>query len=108
MNELQGGPEDENVNKTEAVYKLRLFITGASPNSVRAITNTKNICELYLSSRYELEIIDIYQQPDIAEQEQLIAVPLLVRKYPFPERRMIGDMSDLQKVLNGLEIKFYK
>jgi circadian clock protein KaiB len=85
-------------------YMLRLFITGASPNSVRALTNIKQICEEHLKGRYSLEIIDVYQQAEIAEQEQLVALPLLIRKKPLPERRLIGDMSDIGKVLKGLEI----
>ncbi len=85
-------------------YKLRLFVTGASPNSSRAITNLKDICETYLKGRYELEIIDIYQQPLIAESEQIIALPLLIKKFPSPERRLIGDLSDTAKVLKGLSL----
>ena len=85
-------------------YVLRLFITGASPNSVRALTNIKGVCENYLKGRYKLEIIDVYQQAEIAEKEQLVALPMLIRKQPLPERRLIGDMSDIQKVLKGLEI----
>lgn len=85
-------------------YMLRLFITGASPNSVRALTNIKQICEDHLKGRYSLEIIDVYQQAEIAEKEQLVALPLLIRKKPLPERRLIGDMSDIGKVLKGLEI----
>jgi circadian clock protein KaiB len=86
-------------------YILRLFITGASPNSARAITNIKEICESHLKDRYALEIIDVYQQHDIAEQEQIIALPLLIRKFPLPERRLIGDMSQTEKVLKGLGIQ---
>ena len=78
-------------------YVLRLFITGASPNSVRALTNIKEICENYLKGRYKLEIIDVYQQAEIAEKEQLVALPMLIRKQPLPERRLIGDMSDIRK-----------
>lgn len=85
-------------------YMLRLFITGASPNSIRALTNIKQICEDHLKGRYSLEIIDVYQQAEIAEKEQLVALPLLIRKKPLPERRLIGDMSDIGKVLKGLEI----
>jgi len=85
-------------------YMLRLFITGASPNSVRALINIKQICEDHLKGRYSLEIIDVYQQAEIAEKEQLVALPLLIRKKPLPERRLIGDMSDIGKVLKGLEI----
>ena len=83
-------------------YVLRLFITGASPNSIRAVENTKAICEEYLKGRYQLEIIDIHQQPQLAEGEDVIAVPLMIKKAPYPERRMIGDMSDTERVLKGL------
>jgi circadian clock protein KaiB len=88
--------------KTACEYQLRLFITGATPNSVRALTNIKQICEQHLKGRYSLEIIDVYQQLGIAEKEQLIALPLLIKKQPMPERRIIGDMSDTSKVLKGL------
>jgi circadian clock protein KaiB len=95
-----GFEEDENDDS----YVLRLFVTGATPNSSRAISNLKEICETYLKGKYELEIIDVYQQPLIAENEQIIALPLLIKKYPSPERRLIGDMSDLGKVLRGLNV----
>ena len=87
-------------------FILRLFVTGASPNSTRAISNLKNICEEHLKDRYELEIIDVYQQPLVAEREQLIALPLLIKKAPGMERRLIGDMSNKQKVLQGLGLEF--
>ncbi|MBW4889342.1 circadian clock KaiB family protein [Mucilaginibacter sp. HMF5004] len=99
------GDNDDYIDKNKAMYSLRLFVTGASPNSIRAIANTKKMCEDHLNGRYELEIIDIYQQPEMAELEQLLAVPMLMRRLPLPERRLIGDMSDLNKVLTGLEIK---
>jgi circadian clock protein KaiB len=83
-------------------YVLHLFITGATPNSVRAVANIKQICEENLKGNYKLEIIDVYQQQAVAEKEQLIALPLLIRKQPLPERRLIGDMSDTEKVLKGL------
>lgn len=94
---------DLNEDETE-YYELRLFVTGASPNSVRAISNIKKICELYIQHKYSLEIIDIYQNTSLAEEEQLIALPLLIKKSPLPERRLIGDMSDNNKVLKGLGI----
>lgn len=81
---------------------LRLFITGATPNSLRAVSNLREICETHLAGKYTLEIIDVYQQPAIAQQEQLIALPLLIKKFPLPERRLIGDLSNKQKVLNAL------
>jgi circadian clock protein KaiB len=83
-------------------YVLRLFVTGASTNSVRAISNIKQICEEYIPDRYSLEIIDVYQQKKIAESEQIIALPLLIKSFPLPERRFIGDMSDTNRVLKGL------
>lgn len=93
-----------NTPKGPAEYVLRLFITGATPNSAKAVNNTKQVCEQYLKGRYTLEIIDVYQQQDIAEKEQIIALPLLVKKLPLPERRLIGDMSNIEKVLQGLGI----
>lgn len=86
------------------MYELRLYITGATPNSIRAITHIKDICEIHLKGRCQLEIIDVYQQGALAEREQLVALPLLVRKNPLPERRIIGDLSDRQKVLKCLGI----
>jgi len=94
--------DDTSTENKDADYLLRLFITGASPNSVRAVTNLKQICEDRLKGRYSLEIIDVYQQPNVAEKEQLVALPLLIKKQPLPERRLIGDLSDTEKVLKGL------
>lgn len=85
-------------------YRLCLFITGASINSIRAIENVKHICETYIPGKYSLEIIDVYQQRMLAEREQIIALPLLIKKLPLPQRRLIGDMSDTAKVLKGLGI----
>lgn len=85
-------------------YLLKLFVTGASPNSVRAINNIKNICEEYLKDNYILEVIDVYQTPEIAQQEQIIALPTLIKKSPDQERRLVGDMSETAKVLRGLGI----
>lgn len=83
-------------------YLLQLFITGASPNSMRAVTNLKDICETHLKGRYVLEVIDVYQQGSLAIEEQVIAMPMLVKKAPLPQRKLIGDMTDTQKVLKGL------
>jgi circadian clock protein KaiB len=90
----------------EAGYVLRLFVTGTSPNSIRAINNLKQICEKYLHDNYSLEIIDVYQQVAVAQTEQLIALPMLIRKQPLPERRLIGDLSQTEKVLKGLGLLF--
>ena len=85
-------------------YMLRLFVTGILPNSARAIVNIKAICDKYLTGRYELEIIDIYQQPSLAISEEIVAIPLLIKKSPLPEVRMIGDLSNLENVLKGLDL----
>jgi circadian clock protein KaiB len=91
-------------NDYDGTYMLRLFITGASPNSIRAVDNIKAFCEKHLKDNYQLEIIDIYQRPEIAQQEQIIALPLLIKKSPAPERRLIGDLSDTKKLLDCFNI----
>jgi circadian clock protein KaiB len=85
-------------------YSLRLFVAGASTISIRAINNLQLILENKLKDRYELEIIDIHQQPLLVKEEDVFAVPLLIRKRPEPIRRLIGDMSDTSKVLKGLDL----
>ena len=85
-------------------YILRLFVTGILPNSARAIININAICEKHLKGRYELEIIDIYQQPAFALTEDIIAIPVLIKKFPLPEVRLIGDLSDTEKALKGLHL----
>jgi circadian clock protein KaiB len=92
------------MKKKPDTYLFRLFITGASPNSARAVANIRQICESYLKDNYVLEIVDVYQQKEIAEREQLIALPLLIKKQPLPVRRLIGDLSDTRKVLSELGI----
>ncbi len=86
-------------------YVLRLYVTGLTPNSTRAIANAKAICEKHLKGRYDLQIIDIYQRPKLAKGEQIVAAPTLVRKLPLPLRRLIGDLSEEEKVLMGLELR---
>jgi circadian clock protein KaiB len=86
----------------ENEFVLKLFVSGASPNSVKAINNLKQICEKFIKVKYNLEIIDLYQDRSLAEKEQIIALPLLIKKLPLPERKLIGDMSDTKKVLEGL------
>lgn len=85
-------------------YLLRLFVTGTTPRSARAIQNIRAICEEKLRGRYDLEVIDIYQHPDQAKPEQIIVTPTLVKKLPLPVRKLIGDLSDEERVLVGLDI----
>jgi circadian clock protein KaiB len=89
----------------EERYILRLYITGMTPQSVRAIANVKKICEEHLQGRYELEVVDLYQQPKLAAGEQIIAAPTLIKKLPLPLRRIIGDMSKTERVLVGLDLR---
>jgi len=88
----------------EEHYVLRLFITGKTPRSSRAIQNIRNICEEKLQGRYELEIIDIYQHPERIAPEQLCVTPTLIKELPLPVRRMIGDLSDKHRVLVALDV----
>lgn len=86
------------------VYVLRLYITGFSPRSARAISNIRKICEEHLDGRYDLEIVDISRQPAQAQSEQILAAPTLIKKLPLPARRFIGDMSQSDRILFGLDL----
>ncbi|MCF8081646.1 MAG: circadian clock KaiB family protein [Deltaproteobacteria bacterium] len=92
-------------DQTSETYVLRLFITGTTPKSMRAIANIKDICEEHLKARYKLEIIDLYQYPKLAKGEQIVAVPTLVKQLPKPIRKLVGELSDKEKVLFGLDLK---
>jgi circadian clock protein KaiB len=85
-------------------YTLRLYVTGMTSRSSRAVSNLRAICDEYLDGQYDLEIIDIYQQPVLAKGEQIIAAPTLIKKLPLPMRRIIGDMSNREHVLLGLDL----
>jgi circadian clock protein KaiB len=85
-------------------YVLRLYVTGQTPRSLRAIENIKRICEKHLRDRYDLEVIDIYQRPSLAAGERIIAAPTLVKSLPAPIRRFVGDLSDTEKILFGLDL----
>jgi circadian clock protein KaiB len=87
-----------------AKYILRLYVTGSSHRSLRAVYNLKKLCEEYLPDDYELEVIDIYKDPAAAREEQIIAAPTLVKKLPRPIRKFVGDMSNTQKILVGLDL----
>ena len=86
-------------------YVLRLYIAGTTPRSSRAVMNIKEILERNLSSHYDLEVIDIYQQPGMAKDQQIIAAPTLIKELPPPLRKFIGDMSNTEKILVGLNLK---
>lgn len=86
-------------------HVLRLYVTGITPRSTRAIANIKAICEEHLKGNYDLEVVDLYQHPVLAAGDQIVAVPTLIKRLPPPLRRLIGDLSDREKVLIGLDIK---
>lgn len=90
---------------TAARYCFRLFVAGTAPRSLRAVESVRRICETHLADGYELEIVDIYQQPDLAERDGILAAPILLKVSPLPERRIAGDLLDAERVLRGLDIQ---
>jgi len=110
MERKRGKTSTEEFEKAAAVpdrakYVLRLYVTGMTPKSARAIANVQKLCEKHLPGRYELDVIDIYQQLKLAKGEQIIATPTLIKKLPLPIRKLIGDMSDTEKFLFGIGLK---
>jgi circadian clock protein KaiB len=91
--------------EVEPEYVLRLFVSGFTPRSLRAIDNLRTICDGHLAGRYRMEVVDLYQSPSLAHDEQIIATPTLLKIRPTPQRRVIGDLSDVGKVLHGLDIR---
>ncbi len=92
-------------SKKKDHFVLKLYVSGSTCSSINAIKNIKNICEENLQNRYDLEVIDLYQNPKLASGEQIIAAPTLIKKLPLPLRRIIGNLSSKEKVLVGLDIK---
>ena len=86
-------------------YCLRLFVTGQTPRSLRSIANLRKLCDRHLRDRYDLEIVDIYQQPSLATENQIIAAPTLLKTLPLPLRRLVGDFSNSDRVIIGLDLK---
>ncbi len=95
----EGGPLDSEV------YRLRLYVAGESPKSLEAFRNLKHLCEHHLAGRYEIEIVDLLEHPRLARGDEIIAIPTLVRKLPAPMRKIIGDLSDTDRVLVGLQLR---
>jgi circadian clock protein KaiB len=102
--ELNKGVSAAVVKRADTHYILKLYIVGATPHATQAIVNIRKLCEEYLQGRYELEIADITQYPNMAADEQIIATPTLVKKLPLPLRRFIGDMSQTERILLGLDL----
>ena len=87
------------------IWTLRLYVAGQTPNSIRAFSNLKRICEEHLAGRYRIEVIDLVEHPQLAAGDQVLAVPMLVRCLPAPVKQVIGDLSDTDRVLVGLDLK---
>ena len=98
-------PRKSPARRTGRVYRFSLFVSGATLKSAHAITNINALCEKHLSGNYKIEVIDIYQQPERLSSDQVVAVPTLVKHHPLPVRRFIGDLSDIDRVLDALNIE---
>ncbi len=99
---------NDNENQAEArnldTYLLRLYVAGQTPKSMTAFANLKNICEEHLAGRYQIEVVDLLENPQLASGDQILAIPTLVRKLPEPVRKIIGDLSNTERVLIGLDL----
>lgn len=91
--------------RPDKVWQLRLYVAGQTSKSLTAFSNLKKICENHLKDRYHIEVIDLVQQPQLSKGDQILAVPTLVRKLPVPVRKIIGDLSDTERVLVGLDLR---
>lgn len=85
-------------------YVLRLYVTGLTPRSTEAIATLRAVCEEHLPGRYDLEVIDLYEHPEVAQDERIIAAPTLVKELPLPERRLVGNLADVERILVGLNL----
>src|ERR1700761_2322701 len=99
-----GSPDAEESVVDDGRYILRLYVAGMTNRSARAVENVRTFCEKHLEGRYDLQVIDVYQQPALARSEQLVAAPTLIKKLPLPLRRLIGDMSNEDRILVGLDL----
>lgn len=102
MSDTDAIPDRDALPDTEGVWHLRLYVAGQSPKSVRAFANLKKLCDEHLAGRYEIEIIDLVEHPSLARSDDILAIPTLVRRLPEPLRKVIGDLSDPERVLVGL------
>jgi circadian clock protein KaiB len=97
--------KDDTKKRPAERYRLKLFITGTTPVSGRAVSNVRKLCEHHIPDCFDLEVIDVARKPELAKQNQLIAVPTLIKEMPLPVRRFLGDMSSTEKLIDGLGLK---
>ncbi len=95
---------DEKSDNETGIWTLRLYVAGQTPKSIEAFANLKKICETHLQDKYRIEVIDLVENPELAKNDQILAIPTLVRKLPEPVKKIIGTLADEEKVLVGLEI----
>jgi circadian clock protein KaiB len=100
-----GGEKDEHADKNNKTWQLRLYVAGQTPKCLAAFANLKTFCEAHLTGQYEIEIVDLLKNPQLARGDQILAVPTLVRKLPEPMRKIIGDLSNTERVLVGLDLR---
>ncbi len=108
LSERENSGKDPGMEQSGPVFYLRLFVSGNSSRSEQAIQNIRQICEQYLPDRYELEVIDVTQYPEKTREYQILALPTLLKELPEPLRKVVGDLSEKEKVLEGLDIKWLK
>ena len=97
--------QEDRADPTRNLWQLRLYVAGQTPRSRAALANLKQICEDHLAGRYSIEVIDLLEQPHLSKGDQILAIPTLVRRLPTPMRKIIGDLSDTQRVLIGLDLR---
>jgi circadian clock protein KaiB len=97
-------PAQPVINEPAAEWKLRLYVAGQTPKSLTAFANLRRICEKHLAGRYEIEVIDLLRHPEMAQSDQIIALPTLVRKLPQPIKRIVGDLSNSERVIVGMNL----
>ena len=98
-------PQSCSHRRPAKLWQLRLYVAGQTPKSLAAFSNLKKICESHLNGRYAIEVIDLVEQPQLSKGDQILAIPTLVRKLPQPVRKIIGDLSDTNRVLVGLDLR---
>jgi circadian clock protein KaiB len=105
MTSMDPGFDTSTADEDTGYYHLRLYVAGQTSKSLAAMANLKRVCEEHLAGRYEIEVIDLLKNPQLAAGDQIIAIPTLVRKLPAPLKRIIGDLSNTEKVLVGLDVR---
>ena len=97
--------ESEEPQKEPDIWKFRLYVAGQTPKSKEAFKNLRRLCEEYLASKCRIEVIDLLKDPALAKEEHIVAIPTVIRKFPLPERKIIGDVSNTERVLMGLDLR---